>query len=70
MDTITRTIVDTGLTPRQRDVYLLYYDGGLSQTEIAMALDLNKTTVCRTLRRAEQRVDRIMRYVRMKKKGR
>lgn len=70
MDTITRRIVETELTQKQRDVYLLYYEGGMSQAEIARTLGQNKASVCRTLQRAEQRIDKTMRYVRMKKKGR
>ena len=68
MDAITRKIVDSELTPRQREVYLLYYEKGMAQVEIAEKLRINKATICRTLQRAERAVDRILRYVRMARK--
>ena len=41
------------LTPRQKQVLELYYDQGL---------DLNRSTVSRTLRRAKDRLYRCLRY--------
>ena len=68
MDAITRKIVDSELTPRQREVYLLYYEKGMAQVEIAEKMRMNRSTIFRTLQRAERAVDRIMRYVRMARK--
>ena len=68
MDAIIRKIVDSELTPRQREIYLLYYEYGMAQFEIAEKLHMNKSTIFRTLQRAEKAVDRIMRYVRMARK--
>ena len=68
METIVRKIVDSELTQRQREIYLLYYEEGMAQFEIAAKLRTNKSTICRTLQRAERTVDRIMRYVRIARK--
>lgn len=68
MDAIIRKIVDSELTPRQREVYLLYYEKGMAQVEIAEKMHMNRSTIFRTLQRAERAVDRIMRYVRMARK--
>ena len=68
MEAIVREIVDSELTPRQREIYLLYYEEGMEQFEIAEKMRMNKSTICRTLQRAERTVDRIMRYVRIARK--
>lgn len=68
MEAIVRKIVDSELTPRQREIYLLYYEEGMEQFEIAEKMRTNRSTICRTLQRAEHAVDRIMRYVRIARK--
>ena len=68
MEAIVRKIVDSELTQRQREIYLLYYEEGMEQFEIAEKMRMNKSTICRTLQRAERTVDRIMRYVRIARK--
>ena len=50
------------LTPRQRQVLSLYYDQGMNIPQIAAALELNRSTVSRTLRRAKDRLYRCLRY--------
>ncbi len=50
------------LTPRQKQVLDLYYDEGQTIPQIAEALDLNRSTVSRTLRRARERLYRCLRY--------
>ena len=50
------------LTPRQKQVLELYYDQGHAIPQIAEALDLNRSTVSRTLRRAKDRLYRCLRY--------
>lgn len=50
------------LTPRQREMLELYYEGGLNMPEIAALLGINRSTVSRTLRRAKQRLYRCLRY--------
>lgn len=50
------------LTPRQRQILSLYYDRGLTMAQIAGKLGLNRSTVCRTLHRARDRLYRCLRY--------
>lgn len=53
---------DRELTPRQRQVLSLYYDRGLTMAQIAGRLGVNRSTVCRTLRRARDRLYRSLQY--------
>ena len=50
------------LTPRQREVLTLYYAGGKSVHEIAALLEVCPSTVFRTLKRAEKRLFRCLRF--------
>lgn len=50
------------VTPRQRDVLLLYYAKGLNMREIGQKLGVDKSTVSRTIKRGEQRLERCLRY--------
>lgn len=50
------------LTPRQRQVLSLYYEGGLKICQIAEELSLNPSTVSRTLQRAKDRLYRYLQY--------
>ena len=50
------------LTPRQRQMLALYYDRGLTMSQIAGRLGVNRSTVSRTLRRARDRLYRYLRY--------
>ena len=50
------------VTPRQRQVLALYYQGGLSLDEIGQRLDIHRSTVSRTLKRGEDRIRRCLRY--------
>ena len=50
------------LTPCQRQVLELHYEQGLSVTQIARQLDVNPSTVSRTLHRAHERLRRCLRY--------
>lgn len=53
--------LDETLTPRQRQVLLLYY-GGASVTRIAQELGVGKPTISRTLRRARRRLEQALQY--------
>lgn len=53
---------DRELTPRQRDLLRLRYEQGLSVTEIAELLQVNPSTVSRTLQRARERLLRCLQY--------
>ena len=50
------------LTQRQQEMLRLYYDEGKSMARIAEALQLNKSTVSRTIRRGRQRLERCLKY--------
>ena len=53
---------DWELTPRQQQILALYYDRGLTMSQIARRLGVNRSTVCRTLHRAQDRLYRHLRY--------
>lgn len=53
---------DRELTPRQRQILALYYDRGLTMAQIARRLEVNPSTVCRTLHRARERLRRYLQY--------
>lgn len=55
-------VIRDELTDRQREVLLAVYYGGKTQAEIADERGVNRSTVCRTLRRAEERLRRFLRY--------
>ena len=50
------------LTSRQRQILELHYDRKLSVTEIARQLEVNPSTVSRTLQRARERLRRYLQY--------
>ena len=50
------------LTDRQQQMLELYYDQGLTMGQIAAKLHLNRSTVCRTLQRARERLYACLRY--------
>ena len=51
-------VIQEELTPLQRQTLLAYYFQEQSVSEIAQERGVNKSTVCRTLRRAEARLRR------------
>lgn len=57
-----RVCIEEELTPRQREVLIMRYFQGLNGAEIAEALGVNKSTVCRTLHRAEEHLRKVLRY--------
>lgn len=50
------------LTPRQQEILTLYYDKGMKMPQIARKLGVNRSTVSRTVRRARNRLYRVLRY--------
>jgi len=50
------------LTPRQEEMLHLYYDLGLTISQIAREKGLNKSTVSRTLARGRERLKRYLQY--------
>lgn len=55
-------VIQSELTELQRDVLLAVYYGGKTQAEIAQERGVSRSTVCRTLQRAENRLRRFLRY--------
>ena len=54
--------IDEDLTPRQREVVSMHYFNGLSVAKIAEKLNVNRSTVSRTLARAEQNLRKMLKY--------
>lgn len=50
------------VTPRQRQTLLLYYAEGLNMREIGERLGVDKSTISRTIKRGERRLQRCLRY--------
>ena len=50
------------VTPRQREVLLLYYAEQLNTRQIGEQLGVDKSTVARTIKRGEARLRRCLRY--------
>ncbi len=50
------------VTARQRQALLLYYGEGLNMREIGEKLGVDKSTVSRTIKRGEKRLQRCLRY--------
>jgi len=50
------------VTPRQRLLLSLYYGEGMSMPDIAQQLGVDKSTVSRTIKRGEARLQRCLRY--------
>jgi len=50
------------LTPRQEEMLHMYYDLGLTISQIAREKGLNKSTVSRTLSRGRERLKRYLQY--------
>ena len=55
-------VIREELTEKQRQVLLAYYFEEKNIPQIAREQGVNKSTVSRTLRRAEQRLKRFLRY--------
>ena len=54
--------IDEDLTPRQREVVSMHYFNGLSVAKIAEKLNVDRSTVSRTLARAEQNLRKMLKY--------
>lgn len=55
-------VIQEELTEMQRQTLLAYYFQEQSITEIAEERGVNKSTVCRTLHRAEEKLRRYLKY--------
>lgn len=57
-----RRVIEAELTPCQKQTLIAYYFRQLTMEEIAREQGVNKSTVCRTLHRAEAKIRRCLRY--------
>lgn len=57
-----RRVINCELTSLQREILMAVYYGGKTQSQIAQERGVSRSTVCRTLHRAEQRLRRFLRY--------
>ena len=55
-------VIQEELTPLQREALIAYYFQERTITEIAEERGVNKSTVCRTLHRAEQKLRKFLKY--------
>ena len=55
-------VIQEELTPLQREALIAYYFQERTITEIAEERGVNKSTVCRTLHRAEEKLRRFLKY--------
>ena len=55
-------VIREELTPLQREALIAYYFQEQSITQIAQDRGVNKSTVCRTLHRAEEKLRRYLKY--------
>lgn len=57
-----QNVIMQELTPLQRETILAYYFQGQNISGIARERGVNKSTVCRTLHRAERRLQILLKY--------
>ena len=55
-------VIREELTPLQRETLILYYFQEMTIPQIAAQRGVNKSTVCRTLHRAESKLRRFLKY--------
>ena len=55
-------VIQEELTPLQREALIAYYFQEQTITQIALERGVNKSTVCRTLHRAENKLRRYLKY--------
>lgn len=58
---LLKSVLDENLTKKQKCYIILYYRDGLKPAEIARRCGVNRSTVTRTLRRAEIRLEKLRR---------
>ena len=57
-----RRVMAEELTTNQREVMVAYYFQNMAMADIARQRGVHRSTICRTLHRAEERVRRCLRY--------
>lgn len=61
-EALLKEAIRTELTEKQRACVELYYFQQLNQPQIAKALGVDRSTVCRHLKKARERLGRALRY--------
>ena len=57
-----KKVIENELTPCQRQVIIAYYFQQKTLPQIAQEQQVNKSTVCRTLQRAEKKLQKFLKY--------
>ena len=57
-----KKVIENELTEHQRQVLIAYYFHNMTMAQIAEERGVNKSTVCRTLKRAEDKLRRYLKY--------
>jgi RNA polymerase sigma factor (sigma-70 family) len=57
-----RWAIEQELTPQQREILISYHIHGKNIPQIAQERGVHKSTVCRTLKRAEEKLHRYLKY--------
>ena len=57
-----KQVITTELTSCQREILLAYYFQEMTMEQIAQERGVNKSTVCRTLHRAENKLRKYLKY--------
>jgi RNA polymerase sigma-70 factor (ECF subfamily) len=60
--TVLLKVINNELTPRQKEIIMLYYFKGMDTTEISAALGISAQAVSAARARARLRIFRILRY--------
>ena len=55
-----KEVIQNDLSPRQKELILLYYYENLNNKQIAERLQIHPSTVCRTLGRAKNRIYKLL----------
>lgn len=58
-----REVIKNDLTPRQKEMVVLYYYEGMSMTRIAEKLNRDLSTVSRTIKRAKRNIHDRLKYL-------
>lgn len=57
-----KRVIEEALSPTQREILIAYYFHDKNVPQIARERGVHKSTVCRTLRRAERNLQRRLQY--------
>lgn len=59
---ILKNIILSELTERQRQVLILYFYKNMKMVDIAKILNINKSTVSRTIKRSTEKIHKYIKY--------